>query len=903
VVPSSTGTPALVPGEAVLTGAPAARRYYREISAEIRAGAPLLLSVVGVAGAGKTTLLDALVGLCAQVGVAVSRTSDGPPDAVHLIDDAQALAPDAWARLHALAETGAARLVVAHRPWPRPAELGELTALLGKHRSPLLLGDLDRSGVGGRAALLMDGRPPATLVDAVHGQTDGSPALVDRLLTALRDVGALREPGPDGGARSLAAPDQLLERLYAELDTQPEAVRELVLALALGAPPDSEVLVPLLDAREHELPDLFEGAHAAGLLGGSGRPRPVFARAVLRRAPAVRRVTTQRRLAEIQLDRGASVLSCARLLLGSGASGSRVAAVFEAAADEALRYGDPGSGPAERTPNGPALARRFLDAAVQAGSPPSRLAARGAEAAARCGDLDRALELADQVLSGPEVATEDDRARAVTVAAAALAQRGLLARSAELYRWLGAASMGAGAVVAVPALIGAGDLDEARALLEPPAPVPEAGAPTPPPTLLAGTEVLMARGMYDTIVGSPTAALSQLARAAALMEPAGHQVLLPDTPAALAALVAAHCGELDVAQSVLDRAVAAELGGRAAVTRHRLLQAWVAMFRGATQSARGLLARADGRGRLEPRDELVAAALHVGLARRSSDLAALMPAWARAREAIVRHPVDLYVLQPLGELIVASARLREQAWVRPHLLEAHELLRRLGYPVLWSVSLYWAQLHAALQEENWAEAEQQASALERAAESGSRYASAMAVAARCWIAVLHGEVDQAGVESAARGLHAVGLSWDGGKLAGQGAIRTTDRKAMTALLQCARGLQNSGQPDVPPAPREAAPDSEAPPAVPGLETEATRATPVPRSEPAATENEPTGALSDREREVAELVLSGLTYKQIGERLFISAKTVEHHVARMRQRLGSSSRGELIAHLRMIVGQR
>jgi DNA-binding CsgD family transcriptional regulator len=91
--------------------------------------------------------------------------------------------------------------------------------------------------------------------------------------------------------------------------------------------------------------------------------------------------------------------------------------------------------------------------------------------------------------------------------------------------------------------------------------------------------------------------------------------------------------------------------------------------------------------------------------------------------------------------------------------------------------------------------------------------------------------------------------------------------------------------------------------VPGLETEATRATPVPRSEPAATENEPTGALSDREREVAELVLSGLTYKQIGERLFISAKTVEHHVARMRQRLGSSSRGELIAHLRMIVGQR
>jgi DNA-binding CsgD family transcriptional regulator len=60
-----------------------------------------------------------------------------------------------------------------------------------------------------------------------------------------------------------------------------------------------------------------------------------------------------------------------------------------------------------------------------------------------------------------------------------------------------------------------------------------------------------------------------------------------------------------------------------------------------------------------------------------------------------------------------------------------------------------------------------------------------------------------------------------------------------------------------------------------------------------------GTLSDRELEVAELVVAGLTYKEIGERLFISAKTVEHHVARMRQRLGSSSRSELMAHLRMI----
>jgi DNA-binding CsgD family transcriptional regulator len=56
-------------------------------------------------------------------------------------------------------------------------------------------------------------------------------------------------------------------------------------------------------------------------------------------------------------------------------------------------------------------------------------------------------------------------------------------------------------------------------------------------------------------------------------------------------------------------------------------------------------------------------------------------------------------------------------------------------------------------------------------------------------------------------------------------------------------------------------------------------------------------LSDREVEVADLVLAGLTYRQIGDRLFISPKTVEHHVARIRQRLGCTSRRDLLTTLR------
>jgi DNA-binding CsgD family transcriptional regulator len=330
--------------------------------------------------------------------------------------------------------------------------------------------------------------------------------------------------------------------------------------------------------------------------------------------------------------------------------------------------------------------------------------------------------------------------------------------------------------------------------------------------------------------------------------------------------------------------VRVRLGGPPAAVRHRLLLGWIALLRGAVPAARAALAAgAAAPGGLEPRDEFLAAALEVALARRTGDLASLMPAWGRAREAIVRHPVDLFVLQQLGELSIAATRLREASWVRPHLDEAAALLDRLGNPALWAAPLHWSALQAAILAEDADAAAEHAAALEAAA-GGSRYAAAMATAAPHWVRLLAAEVDPAGVEAAARGLHAVGLSWEGGKLAGQAAIRTRDRKAMSDLLGCARALQSSAPAARPSTAAE--PSEPAPAAAPDLDPE-----------PADGE----GPLSDREREVAALVLEGLTYKQIGEQLFISAKTVEHHVARMRQRLGSASRGELFAHLRQIVG--
>ena len=876
------------------SGVPAAAsRLAAEISAEPDAG--LLLDITGPGGCGKTPVLEAAARAYAQADVPVVRElpageladgAAGLADAAVLIDDAHLLGEAQLTSLRRLARTPGQRLLVAHRRWPASPALTALGTALTADRPPIVLGYLDRPAIAERVASLLGTPCPELLARLMFEQTAGLPVLLDQLVTGLRDSGqlsadAVRHLVP---RTRLDVPAGVREQLRYVLEALPPEVRDVLFAATLSTAGDAETLGHLLETDGPAIDRALQAAQASGLMTDQGAVVPLVGRLLLRLTPAAYTNRVCERLARLQLSRGGSMLPVGQALLRTSARGTQVAETLLAAGQEALG-------------SHPDLASRLFAAAAAAGAQSPALLAGRADAAARCGRLDEALRLADEALvsevpaPGGEAADGEspaERIRALGITAAVLAHRGMLARAAELYRLTDPAGGAGYPVIAVPVLAGIGALAEAQKVL---ASCP--GHTENTPTLLNGIESLIAHGVEESVTGSSVVALSQLSRAASLLESAGSMPLLPDTPAALAALVAMHAGEFAAAASVLRRAISARHGGRLAGTRHRLLLGFLAMMRGHTGDAHALLTSAGaGQPALEPRDELFAAAIEVGLARREGDLSALQRGWSRAREALLQHPVDLYVLLPLGELAVAAARLSEQWWIEPHLRQADVLLEQLGEPALWRVPLHWYGVHAAIAAESPQEARRHVAALTDVA-GASPYAAVLAGAAACWMRVLAGTADVDQVVATARQLAAAGSGAEGARLAGQAAIRATDRKAMAVLLECARALR-------PEVPAGAAPPVPAPPSSVADEgTADAAAAPAPGGTEFA-ETPPDATLSAREQEIARRVLTGLTYKEIGAQLFISAKTVEHHMARIRRRLGAQSRRELFGQLQVML---
>jgi DNA-binding CsgD family transcriptional regulator len=579
----------------------------------------------------------------------------------------------------------------------------------------------------------------------------------------------------------------------------------------------------------------------AGLLQRGGRTVPLVRDAVKARL-------TPDRLLELYTARLVRDAASVQALLGD-ATDERVASALLADGDREL-------------PRDPSKAAELFAAAGRAGAASTTLALRQARAAWAMGDVDAAGAFVDRLLAGPDAPGD----AALDMAAAVWSMRGDMDLGAQVYRG-GVPTTAESRAKWVITAAGAGHADPTTS----PAPAPARTIPTAHGVSLE----LVSRGLRASLDTDEHDGLQDLVRASEMYTASGNDSPLPELPAVIAALVALHLGEPAVAQRVLDAAIAGAQGGAWAAPRLQLWRAWVALQREHFAEAETELRTATGGRPLAARDRLLADAVELGLVRRNGQPSELAPVWQRAQESLLRVQVDLFTVVPLGEFAVCAARVGDFAAVRSQLAQAERMLADLGSPALWTTSLQWAGLHASILLGSPEELTVHARAL-RAASEHSPLAARLARAGRVWTDVLTGAVDPDAIEEAATGLAASGFAWDGARLASHGASKSTDRRVIARLLACARQLH----------PRERV-EAPTPP------TAETGPLPLP-----ASGRESVGILSEREREVAALVLQGKTYAEIGETIFISPRTAEHHIARIRRRLGATSRSDLMARLRM-----
>ncbi|MFC5996781.1 LuxR C-terminal-related transcriptional regulator [Pseudonocardia hispaniensis] len=469
----------------------------------------------------------------------------------------------------------------------------------------------------------------------------------------------------------------------------------------------------------------------------------------------------------------------------------------------------------------------------------------GVERLWRDGAVIEAIHVADQVLAGGA----DIDCRAAGVVAAAAAADGALRDAAVRWRGVAAAlpdSRGAWALgrAALAAAL-AGDLEAADADLA----AAREALPDPAPrgltVLLDGVDATL-----EAQRGNPVRAARRLAGLAAATVPA--DPLTVERWDELAVTVLAAAGDDRTARAML----AAHDHHRPSTPRHRLLTAWLDLRAGRLAEARAGLAAAAETPVLR-RNAVLAAAVSVGLARRCGDEAALAATWHRVVPVVVGADVEPLLLDVWGELAAAAARVspRDGDSLSDAIAAA---AGRAGAPTWCVASEQWWRLQRGVAD---GDRDMVASAAERLgalADPGSGTLAALAAAARTWATVLAGNIDPPAVTAAARGLADAGRPREAAALCRAAAERAAEPAAARDLLGRSRALVGK---------------------------------------PSAEDREPAGGLSEREREVGALVLDGLTQKEIGARLFISPKTVEQHVARLRQKLGAVNRAQLVAALR------
>ncbi|MFB7894227.1 LuxR C-terminal-related transcriptional regulator [Microbacterium sp. NPDC056044] len=583
--------------------------------------------------------------------------------------------------------------------------------------------------------------------------------------------------------------------------------------------------------------DVLAEGYAEGLLTEEGAPPPVI-------AAAVRSTTSVARLVEIIGSAPGAVLRDE--LPDAGLRGRRDERVAGALVARARAE-------AARDPD---LADELLDRAVSCSVDPAGWAVDRAAAAWARGRIDDAGVLLDAWLAQPAASGP-----AVDLAAAVWAERGLMSLAADTYRARQPDEAG-GAIRMRVAALAAGRSTTASA-----ADPADAARSRVAPSALGVANELLDRGLTAALGNDADAAITALQRASELCTASADAAPSVELPAVVAATTAIGLGDPKRAQSIVDDALRGGQGGAHRRARLELWSSWIALQRERPVESRAALARAMSSRPLTPRDDALAATISIGIARRYDDAAGLAAEWESCLPRVSRVEPDLFSLLGLSELVIAAARLGDAVSMQPAFEAGLAIVSGLGDPPIWSTPLHWAGIQRGILLNQPDALAPHARALVAAAPH-NRLATRMAHAGKVWTAVLAGTVDPDAVEGAARGLAIVGLAWDGARLAGHGAGRSEDRKVIARLLACARELHPRE------APRSIGDDA-------------------PRSDMPAD-----GPLSEREREVGQLVLQGKTYAEIGAAIFISPRTAEHHIAHIRRRLNATSRSDLLSKLRL-----
>lgn len=799
---------------------------------------PLVVVVVGPAGSGRSGVLDSAAAVVQRVGAGVRRVDD-----VHRFDDE---------RLRALVEQPGAEVLLLSWVDPHPPRdgLGELARLAGRDRLLIELGPLDEDELANGVATVFGAPPDRVLTDWLVANTCGQPWLVAATLDAL-DAARLVVRGRFSGhppTQEDAALAPVHERVRAELRALPASTRPVLAAIVAAPEPDTLNEIAIAGA------DAWQTLNAAGLANRTGVAPSVLAAAGELLSPA-ELAGGHQAVARLLGRRGVSpVVRAEHAWAGRSHGDDAATSFFDAGL--ALLGGQP------------AVAGEWFDRAAASASVGSPLAAAAkgaqAESLVLAGSLPAAVELADFVLA--RAPGEPHATNAVALAAAAGG------RWVDAARWSGRVRGHRGVSddwwvwQELAALLLAGriaDADRRYAELDANEPV--------------GPVVSQLRDAVEALRESlrPDAAMLHHARENARSLVGSQALAAPPLvgslgPVELLAVVALALGEPEGARQAFVAASHVPLD-----ERRKALARWTVL-------RCGDLVRPSEAAGGDAAPELVSLAVDAALARRNGDVAAAGVVSRALPRLLSSLQLDLLNLDASTELLLVARRFGPPSAAEELESAIESFLAGIGWAPAWTARWHWARLEAAISAGAAVEGLAQPAAALAAIAAVLPGMSVLADAAEVWVEVLGGRPDPDRIDGAVKSLRTSGHVWEAAQLAGQAAIRVEDANLAKSLLGQARALRGGGG---------------------GAGAGSGPAEPARATGRDGGAREDSGAvtpagLSEREVEVARLVLNGLTHKAIGATLYISPKTVEHHVAHIRQKLGATNRAEFLAALRV-----